>query len=273
MKKLISLFFLLFFLTYLYSQSEAMTISPTGNVGINVNDPSEKLDVDGNVKISGTLETVRIINQPKIFQHIINTTMGDVDVTSYIPTDCIAGDHLEFANIGTESNKLINVPVVGEVYIGECVELLWDDLSNKWLLISSIPSYSWPIGSTYIQFPFKKSPMDLGFPGVWEDISIDYNGAFFRANGGKSEQFEVFQEDGILNHKHSTYIGPHSHSIIDDYGTGGDKIAVNGGDSSSRSGLISSYDYGTKTSGNPTQNGTDENRPENYSIIIWERIE
>lgn len=49
-------------------------------------------------------------------------------------------------------------------------------------------SAAYPIGYVYKQYPGKKSPMEM-----WSDFStwieLDYNGAFFRSNGGNSLSF------------------------------------------------------------------------------------
>ena len=60
-----------------------------------------------------------------------------------------------------------------------------------------------PIGTTYIQFPDKDNPNDLGFYGTWENISDEFAGDFFRAEGGNASAFEAGQqEDAFQGHWH-----------------------------------------------------------------------
>ena len=52
-----------------------------------------------------------------------------------------------------------------------------------------------PIGDTYVQYPQQKSPMELwGSFSTWE--VINYEGAFFRAEGGNANAF--IEKSGVL---------------------------------------------------------------------------
>lgn len=52
----------------------------------------------------------------------------------------------------------------------------------------SIPNQ--PVGSIYIQYPNKVDPASLGLDGVWLNISNEFAGDFFRAEGGEALPFE-----------------------------------------------------------------------------------
>ncbi|MCD6399148.1 MAG: hypothetical protein J7L08_04500 [Candidatus Aenigmarchaeota archaeon] len=68
-----------------------------------------------------------------------------------------------------------------------------------------------PVGFVYIQFPKQPKPAQI-FGGVWEEITPDYAGLFFRAEGGydtnrKSDSFSeteiIVQEDALQRHRHN----------------------------------------------------------------------
>lgn len=56
-----------------------------------------------------------------------------------------------------------------------------------------------PIGEIYIQFPGKPDPQTLYGRGSWDNISNEFAGLFFRAEGGNASEFqEVIDEDNPL---------------------------------------------------------------------------
>lgn len=62
-----------------------------------------------------------------------------------------------------------------------------------------------PVGEIYIQFPGKEDPQTLYGRGTWDNISNEYAGLFFRAEGGNANPFEGgSQEDKIRNIKGAT---------------------------------------------------------------------
>lgn len=57
-----------------------------------------------------------------------------------------------------------------------------------------------PIGEIYVQYPNQNPPLELYNRGNWEDITSQYAGLFFRAEGGNSLPFQGgIQEDKIRN--------------------------------------------------------------------------
>lgn len=52
-----------------------------------------------------------------------------------------------------------------------------------------------PIGYVYIQLPNKNSPDQIWPDYNWKDVSEEYAGLFFRANGGDSAKFGQLQDD------------------------------------------------------------------------------
>lgn len=57
---------------------------------------------------------------------------------------------------------------------------------------------SMPIGAIYVQFAGQTDPTTL-FGGVWENVSSQYAGLFFRAEGGNAAAFGSTQTDGAPN--------------------------------------------------------------------------
>lgn len=56
-----------------------------------------------------------------------------------------------------------------------------------------------PIGEVYTQYPNESDPNTLYGRGIWTNITEDYAGLFFRAEGGNSAEFETEQSEGLPN--------------------------------------------------------------------------
>ena len=52
-----------------------------------------------------------------------------------------------------------------------------------------------PVGYVYTQFPQQSAPADLGLPGTWTEITSNYAGRFFRAEGGNAAAFGCCQAE------------------------------------------------------------------------------
>lgn len=154
-------------------------------------------------------------------------------------------------------------PAYGGIYNGAGQQIIRDiclldgtdyirGLSNgmdfKEILYSSMSNT--PIGYVYIQFPGKDDPATLGLPGVWTNISSDFPGDFFRAEGGDASAFESGQQ--------SDENKPHTHPN-DTRVTGTAGTFIKGG------GVSGAIPTPTGSS------GTTESRPKNRSIRLWER--
>lgn len=142
-----------------------------------------------------------------------------------------------------------------------------------------------PIGSTYWQLPGKPAPGTLFPDTVWTNISSSFPGAFFRAEGGNASAFGAGQQGDLVKaHGHAASQDQHRH-------TGGTRRIADSADgqygSLSNVGsidypLIRSngyflYDLDYTNYATPaitiTQNVGAENRPNNFTIRIWERTE
>lgn len=124
-----------------------------------------------------------------------------------------------------------------------------------------------PIGETYIQYPAamdmatntvqysNPEPMTLynvnGVTSTW--VELNYDGAFFRSNGGLAETFgsqSIEQVDTFKSHSHSIPI----------YST------------SAGATRVSAYNSGSyQRTVNTEAAGGDETRPKNYTVKVWRR--
>ena len=161
------------------------------------------------------------------------------------------------------------------------------DASSKKLVSANIKTQFdlvWPIGVTYVQYPQQASPMDLwGAFSTWE--VIDYDGSFFRAEGGNAKAFNAGkQQDAIKKHTTSgmdnnatgtlftsrSFLGrawgaegaikceePANNTF---YGLAWDSMA---GMCSSKLTIDVSHTH--------EYNGDVETRPQNYTIKVWKR--
>lgn len=56
-----------------------------------------------------------------------------------------------------------------------------------------------PVGEVYVQFPNESAPQTLYGRGTWTEITENYAGNFFRAEGGDSAEFGEVQKEGLPN--------------------------------------------------------------------------
>jgi len=68
----------------------------------------------------------------------------------------------------------------------------------------------WPIGMTYTRYPGCKDPHELGLPGKWVNISVNFAGDFFRAEdtgtGGNALAFGAGRQlDALQGRHHQIY--------------------------------------------------------------------
>ncbi|XP_074595165.1 uncharacterized protein LOC141850435 [Brevipalpus obovatus] len=140
-------------------------------------------------------------------------------------------------------------------------EALRENMEHKMDLISHEVI---PIGFIYIQLPFQSSPVSIWHWARWEEVTSNYSGHFFRAEGSGSEPFGIAQEDAIREHQHSSI------EYSDDSTGNAHQLSfyynnpLNQYLKRSSTGNISSLDtrYVSDT----------ETRPKNYAIKIWIRV-
>jgi hypothetical protein len=146
----------------------------------------------------------------------------------------------------------------------------------------------YPTGSVYVQYPLQLAPADLfninGIKSTWG--VINYNGRFFRANGGNAGAFNE-PNDTLVSQGQATAIN--GLSVKETSNLSGEMKSLVTKTAPERSGIIN---YGTNEqfvyiSGSTTYNlrpivinanhghvleTTDtETRPDNYTIKVWKR--
>jgi hypothetical protein len=112
-----------------------------------------------------------------------------------------------------------------------------------------------PIGFIYFQLRGQPEPGAL-FSGVWENISTQYAGLFFRVEGGNAAGFGSDQGQSIQPHTHGYdrfYDAPNS--------------VVGGGTNVWYTSVTSGYNYSIQTG----STGSTETRPVNTTIRVWIR--
>lgn len=150
-----------------------------------------------------------------------------------------------------------------------------------------------PVGEIYIQYPGKKDPQTLYGRGTWENISDQFAGLFFRAEGGNAESFQetvdsdnplVSQDDKIRGIKGAFYTthgadgntaieGAFYHRTSSDYWT---KCYIWSKDTPTYVGFID-FDVNQNVGSGLHQNAMaghadgPEIRPVNTTIRVWER--
>jgi hypothetical protein len=125
-----------------------------------------------------------------------------------------------------------------------------------------------PIGFEYDQKPSMKSPQDLWPWATWKDISADYAGCFFRAEGGNALGFGAGKQNNALPyHWHDFYVRTPNWT-----GATGSTWKMPGATGSntnlaSTDGVQNAISDGI----HPAPNLDTESRPDNYTIRIWKR--
>lgn len=73
---------------------------------------------------------------------------------------------------------------------------------SQLLQFMNIKSEAHPAGTMYIQFKGEKTPSEL-FGGTWYNVSSEFAGMFFRAEGGNAAAFGSDQEQSVQAHTHT----------------------------------------------------------------------
>src|SRR6056297_2439367 len=79
-------------------------------------------------------------------------------------------------------------PSNGQIY----KQYVYSSTGGVWNNID--PEKSYPVGYIYVQYPNTNDPNTLGFYGTWTNVSNDYAGDFFRAEGGNASAFNAGEQ-------------------------------------------------------------------------------
>ena len=123
-----------------------------------------------------------------------------------------------------------------------------------------------PVGFIYVQLPHQPEPSELWPTVKWTQVTSQYAGRFFRAEGGDSSSFGYSQDDALQGHSHQyAYYSCDSGKVYYDYGdhSGYAKYCS--------SSIYSTGDIASK-SGYGSPRTASETRPVNYAVRIWKRV-
>ena len=126
--------------------------------------------------------------------------------------------------------------------------------SGDLITVAAAALDSWPVGACYTQYPNTPAPAII-FGGIWANISVNYAGLFFRAEGGNAAAFNT---TGVTIQAQD--LQPHSHS--------GGAVWPGSGPEQNQSGGVedrTTFNIQTGITGNV------ETRPINTAIRIWQR--
>lgn len=169
----------------------------------------------------------------------------------------------------------------GKVFIA----VLGDDVTNinaqkdpetetSWWLEILSSSGSWPIGSTYIQFPGDSDPSTLDLPGTWSNVSSELAGDFIRFEGGEATAFEAGQQSDAMQSVTGQFILS-QHWASQASASGVHTSAATGATAPNAAGSLSgtriSFDNGDSTSPNPAKTDSVETRAVNRTVRKWRR--
>ena len=128
--------------------------------------------------------------------------------------------------------------------------------------VNTFKTSSVPIGFLYTQLPNQSSPIELWPKTNWSEVTQQYSGLFFRAEGGGSEPFGRTQsanyskistlEESSYDARLNQFSGPHLHEVKEGWSN-----------LMSGPGLYALEFFTTSA----------ENRPRNTAIKIWKRIQ
>lgn len=131
-----------------------------------------------------------------------------------------------------------------------------------------------PVGFNYVQYPGESAPADI-FGGTWENISSQFAGQFFRAEGGNATEFGQSQDCGAPNITGSISFGVYNdsagaapHNPIGAFGIGAAELTWLSQGENQRS-APTYFDFYASRVNRIYQ--LSEVRPVNSTIRIWTR--
>lgn len=153
-------------------------------------------------------------------------------------------------------------------YVYNSSESVWNKID---------PAKTFEIGYIHVQYPGKQTPSELGYYGTWTNISSQFAGDFFRAEGGEASAFESGEQLDQMQR----LTGEFSRGANDGSFRSGQGIATGVfSPGSSKSGVVNSaaaagqsilFDSANSPNARVSSTTAGETRPINRTIRIWER--
>jgi hypothetical protein len=146
-----------------------------------------------------------------------------------------------------------------------CQKMQTWSLSHLQKLLLNTIKNPFPIGFIYVQLPKEKSPTEIWPWMIWKDVTSDYAGLFFRAEGGESASFGQVQQDNTrrLEAVETQWFSGHS-SQGDGYGNGTLPIGT-------WSKWMVTGNRGGESMDTRFYISDSEVRPRNMAIRVWKR--
>ena len=197
----------------------------------------------------------------------LTTTLAELQTheANYDNPHNVSAEQLNLADVATTGsyNDLTDTPVLEEILSDVAFSGSYDDLTNT----PNIVSIACPIGMIYVQYPNQSAPSEL-FGGEWENVSNQYAGQFFRAEGGGAVVFGESQTSGAPNIIGQFTSGKAYVTQSGAFTTGGMGTATGSGDGNQASAILWNFDASRS---NAIYGAADEVRPTNSTIRIWKR--
>ncbi|XP_074599381.1 uncharacterized protein LOC141853803 [Brevipalpus obovatus] len=132
-------------------------------------------------------------------------------------------------------------------------------LSNESVaeIVDRVHNETIPVGFIYFQLPFQMEPLSIWDWAKWEQVTSNYSGHFFRAEGGGSEPFGYAQADSMQSHRVDA-VSLESKKVE----SGSDRPALS---------VTTTNKVKPEADEGKTLRFTNETRPINYAIKIWRR--
>lgn len=133
-------------------------------------------------------------------------------------------------------------------------------LSNESMadIVSRVRDETIPMGFIYFQLPFQMEPLSIWDWAKWQQVTANYSGHFFRAEGGGSEPFGISQTDSMQSHRVDA-VSLESKKVE----SGSDRPALS---------VTTTNKVKPEGEEGKTIRFANETRPINYAIKIWRRI-
>jgi len=168
------------------------------------------------------------------------------------------------AEVNNEDGEWIDV-ACSKLNIVVCETPTTVTLQELHEMVLEIKSNPVPSGFIYVQLPDKPSPVTLWPSLVWQNVTHEYEGLFFRAAGGASAGFGEVQDESSPRLESI-------HAEISDEVLPSDITVPSDGSPSPL--VFAGYftDPPARHEGMSFQLSTVENRPRNTAVLIWRRL-